>query len=323
MIMTRAPLRASFVGGGSDLASFYHQKPGQVISTSLNKYVYICLKERFNSGFRISYSKTENCDYVYQIEHNLVRECLHYFQIEKGLEIISMADVPGNGTGLGSSSAFTVALIKALAIYTKSPLTEIEIAEIACDIEIKKCCQPIGKQDQYAASIGGLQKYTFHSNEVVDISPITLSVESLDFISQHILLLYTGATRSASDILREQSAQLATQANSLSKMDQMVNLVDPFLDALITCNIKLLAQLLDQNWRLKVQVSPSISNGWINAAYEKALGAGAYGGKVLGAGAGGFFLFLADINDHSRIADTLQMPILPVRFEDLGCVQLV
>jgi len=319
MILTKAPLRMSFVGGGSDLESFYSKKIGKVISTSIDKYVYVAVKKKFGSGFRISYNKTENCDTIDQIEHPLVRQCLYYCGIENGLEIVSMADIPASGSGLGSSSAFTVALLKALFAYKNKHVNNLDVARIACEIEIERCQEPIGKQDQYAAALGGFNKLTFHSDESVDKQEILLNKDFEKNLRKHTLVLYTGKTRSASHILSEQSSNLKSDFNKISILSEMVDLVDPFVDALYQEDIGLMGKYLDTNWNMKKQLSSSITADWIDKAYYQALSIGAMGGKIMGAGAGGFLLFLADPILHKQISNSLAMTEVKINFENNGC----
>lgn len=319
MIITRAPLRMSFVGGGSDMEAFYSKKTGKIISTSIDKYIYIAVKKKFGGGFRISYNTTENCDTIEQIEHPLVKQCLYYCGIESGVEIVSMADIPGSGSGLGSSSAFTVALLKALFAHKNKYVNNFDVARIACEIEIERCKDPIGKQDQYASALGGLNKLSFYSDESVEKQKIFLNKDLKTKLQEHTLVLYTGKTRSASHILSEQTSNLETDLNKISTLSKMVDLVDPFVDAIFAEDIGLMGHYLDINWNMKKQLSSSITADWIDQAYRKATYLGALGGKIMGAGAGGFFLFLADPKLHKKISNALAMPEVKINFENNGC----
>ena len=319
MILAKAPLRMSFVGGGSDVRSYYSHDIGKVISTTINKYVYVALKNKFGSGFRISYSKTENCNSIEDIEHPIIRECLKYFNLKEGLEIVTMADIPGSGSGLGSSSSFTVALLRALFAYKRIDVENSEIAKIACEIEIEKCREPIGKQDQYAAALGGFNEFCFHHNEEVTNNRINLDHNFLKTLEAHTLVLFTNTTRSASTILKDQNKNLSTDIDKRLVVKQMVELVDPFVDSLYRNEIKQLGKLLDKNWQLKTKLSKNVTNQWINDSYCKAMSLGAFGGKIMGAGAGGFFLFFADPKLHEIISLKLGMQRTVVKFENYGC----
>jgi D-glycero-alpha-D-manno-heptose-7-phosphate kinase len=319
MIITKAPLRMSFVGGGSDMSSFYSQQNGSVISTTIDKYVYVALKSNFGNGYRICYSRTEICEQVEQIEHPIIRECLKHCKIDEGLEIVSMADIPGSGSGLGSSSTFTVALLKALYAHKNIYKNNRVIAEEACEIEITKCGEPIGKQDQYAAAIGGFNKICFFENDTVTNEKVFLNKEKLQIIEDNTLVLFTGKTRSASKVLQDQSAAVRGSADKRSLLLQMVQLVDPFIDALQNCEITQMGYLLHENWQMKKQLSTSIADHWLNSAYQTAMQNGAIGGKIMGAGAGGFFLFIAPPERHESIASALGMAEIPVSFSTKGC----
>lgn len=319
MIVAKAPLRMSFVGGGSDLPAFYSRSTGKVISTSINKYVYVAVNKKFDDSIRVSYSKTENCNHPDEIEHPIIRECLKYCAIDKGIEIISMADIPGEGSGLGSSSTFTAALLRALYAFKGENIGDNELAKLACEIEIERCKAPIGKQDQYAAVLGGYNKITFNQDDSVAHLPIRLERDVTDEINRHLLVLYTGKTRSASKILKEQSLSVEKFHDKFDLLRRMVELVDPFHSVLSAGKILEMGQILDANWRLKSAISKGISDPWIDEAYSQAIVSGAYGGKIMGAGAGGFFLFLADPNYHEKIASALKMKKVDVKTETGGC----
>lgn len=319
MIITKAPLRMSFVGGGSDASAFYNKSTGMVISTAINKFVYVAINPKFSGGFRISYSQTEHCSSVDDIQHPIVRECLKYFNISDGLEIVSMADIPSSGTGLGSSSSFTVALLKALHHLKGELISDHELAKLACDIEIHKCGEPIGKQDQYAAAVGGMNKLVFNMDDTVASNPIELSDQFKLKFERHIALFYTGVTRSASTILRNQNSQISTKSATFNVVEKMVQTVDLFEEALVSEDIAALGKLIHENWQLKVKLSSSISDSWITDTYQKAISEGAFGGKILGAGAGGFFMFLAPPELHPHLADVTGLEKYNFKLEDHGC----
>ena len=215
MIISRTPLRMSFVGGGSDLPSYYREYGGAVVSTAIDKYVYVTMNRKFDSGIRVAYSRVEEVNSVSEIEHQLVRAALNMAGVPGGVEITTVADIPSRGTGLGSSSSFTVALLHALYAFLGRHSTRQELAEQACHIEIDVCGEPIGKQDQYAAAYGGFNLYEFNPNDTVTVSPVICKPETIAGIRKQMLVLYTGITRGASTILKQQSSELATNVDKI------------------------------------------------------------------------------------------------------------
>lgn len=305
MLVTKTPLRISFVGGGSDMESFYKQSEGAVISASINKYVYLTINKKFGGDIRVSYSKTEITNNINSIRHPIVRESLKKCGIDKSIEISSMADVPSKGSGLGSSSAFTVGLLKGLYAYLGKETKNEVIAEKACDIEINQCNEPIGKQDQYGTAIGGLKELRFMKDGDVRVNKCLLTDERIALFKKNLLMLYTGKTRSASEILASQSKILSQNKNKRNVMQEMVNLVNSFRKELTNGDINNLGEILHENWIRKISITDSISNSWINDAYQVGLNNGAMGGKILGAGNGGFFLFFAPPERHASIKSNL------------------
>lgn len=225
MIVVRSPFRLSFVGGGSDIRSFYENNRGAVISTSVNKYMYLSLHRKFDQGFRIAYSKIEEVKKKDDIMHPIVRNVLEHFDVNADLEITSTADIPGKGTGLGSSSSYCISLIRALSEYFNYDLSKKEIAELACHVEIEMCQEPIGKQDQYACALGGYNKLEFCKSGQVKINPITISEDYRSIFEAHWMVFYTGKTRSASKILKVQ-AQMIKKPEKINRLVKMVELVD-------------------------------------------------------------------------------------------------
>ena len=291
MIIVRAPLRLSFVGGGSDLKAFYEQRDGMVISSAVDKFVYVIVKERFDDKIYINYSKKECIDQVDEIQHDLVREAMKITGVEKGVEITTLADIPSEGSGLGSSSSITVALLHAFYTYKNMLVTAEKLAEEASRIEIDITGKPIGRQDQYAAAYGGLNQYVFHRGDRTETVPVRLGNGRFRVFSSALLLYYTGLTRSADIILSEQKANFSAQEN-FEVMCEMVSLVEPFKRAIEEKDIETCGKLLDKNWQLKKRMATGITNGKIEAMYEKARKAGALGGKIAGAGGGGFLMLL-------------------------------
>ncbi len=290
MIITRTPFRISLVGGGTDLPDFYRVEPGAVVSTAINKYMYVVVNKRFTDAIRLSYySKTEIVDSVDEIQHPIVREALKLVEMTKGIEIASIADVHA-GAGLGSSSSFTVGLLNALYAYKGVLKSAEELAKEACQIEIDIVGEPIGKQDQYIAAYGGLRYIQFNPDESVSTEPIIWSNGKKQELLQNLLLLYTGDVREASSILREQkeNTRQVDKMDSLRKLRDMAFELKDLLNNDASPDI--IGVFLHKGWMLKKALASSISNKKIDEYYEKALAAGAVGGKILGAGGGGFLL---------------------------------
>ena len=304
MIITRTPLRVSFVGGGSDLPSYYKNHSGCVTSMAINKYVYVSLNKSFSNSVRVAYSAVEERNNFEEVNHPLVRNCAKLLNVADGLEITSTADVPAKGTGLGSSSSYTVGLLHALSNYRGSSFSKAELAELACKIEIEMCGEPIGKQDQYAASFGGINIFEFQQDGTVDREVINIAPFDLNEFLNSIMIFYTGLTRSASSILKNQKAN--TLSGSKDRiLGEMVGLVRPFSASLSCGDIYQCGKILDANWQLKKGLSDKISNNFIDEIYDEAIDAGALGGKLLGAGAGGFMMFVAPQSKHRSIATRL------------------
>lgn len=318
MIISRTPLRISFVGGGSDLPSFYRSAAGAVVSTAINKYIYITVNPKFDQLIRASYSITEIVDHVDDLKHELIRESLRLLDIDGGIEITSISDIP-DGTGLGSSSTYTVGLLKALHAYKGEHIGAERVAREACEIEIARCAKPIGKQDQYIAAYGGLQYLQFNTDESVFADPIICAPHVKHALQERLLLLYMGTTRSANDILREQNANTSAHVESRARLQRMARLADDLRDALSRNCLDTFGEALHQGWIEKQQLAASITNPQMNEWYERALQHGAIGGKVLGAGGGGFLLFYAHPEFHEPIKRALpELRHVPFRFEPQG-----
>ena len=318
MIISKTPLRMSWVGGGSDMAAFYKDELGAVLSTSIDKYVYIALNPKFDGKIRLNYSKTESVDIVDDIEHNIFRETLIHTDVLGGIEIASMADIPSKGSGLGSSSSFTVGLLNALYAYKNQFVSKADLAKEACEIEIDKCGEPIGKQDQYAAAFGGINLIKFHSNELVSVDPIICSPQLVQKIEDYTLIFYTGMTRSASAILATQAKNLG-QTNKKFLMRRMVELVFDLKKEMESNSIQNFGEILHENWLLKTQITNSVSNSQIDEWYSIGLKNGALGGKLLGAGNGGFIMFFAPPEKHHNIQQALGgLEKVNFKFENSG-----
>lgn len=315
MIISKTPLRISFVGGGSDLPSYFQhsEEGGAVVSTAINKYVYIMVNKKFDDTFRISYSKTENVKRILQIKHPIVREVLKKLNIN-GVEITSIADIPSSGTGLGSSSAFTVGLLHALFAYQQKFVSEYDLANMACEVEIDLLKEPIGKQDQFGTAFGGLKFLIFHPDGDVTIDPIFCLRETKEAIQRNTLLLYTGITRNASKILAKQDANILKDKHKQKIMKKMVQLAYDLNDCLRQNQINTFGEILHTNWMYKKELDDGISNSQIDQWYNIARKHGAIGGKVLGAGGGGFLLFYAPFEKHDAIKKALPR-LLPCDFQ--------
>ena len=304
MIVSKTPLRMSYVGGGSDLPSYYRQEVGAVLSSSIDKYIYIAVNRKFDGKIRISYTKTEEVDHRSQVEHPLVREALDMVGIDGGIEIASMADIPSRGSGLGSSSTFSVGLVNVLKAYTNQFVSKEDLARKACEIEIERCGEPIGKQDQYAAAYGGLNLIRFHPDDTVSVDPVICKKSFLDDLDASTLVFYTGKTRSASAILSDQSAAMKIESRRVL-MRRMVELAFILKEEIESENLDAFGDILDENWRLKSQITNGITSPDIDDWYSRALKAGAKGGKLLGAGNGGFLMFYAPQESHYSIKKEL------------------
>lgn len=311
MIISQTPLRISFVGGGTDLKSFYDQEDGMVISSAIDKYVYVIVKERFDEKIYINYSVKEIVSDVSEVKHQLVREAMKKVGIERGVEITTLADVPSEGSGLGSSSTVTVGLLNALYNYSGRQVTLEQIAREACEIEIDICKKPIGKQDQYIAAYGGLNKITFHPDESVSVDRIPVFNTNQLILGSRLLLFYTNKTRDADIILKKQNQDTDDKRDVLRKMKQFV----PKLESALTeYKFNKLGKLLHDNWLLKKSLVGAISNPEIDDMYKRAMDAGALGGKICGAGGGGFLLMYVpkEKQDHVRAAlsDYRELPFM-------------
>jgi D-glycero-alpha-D-manno-heptose-7-phosphate kinase len=318
MIVSRTPLRISFVGGGSDLPSYYRKNGGAVLSTSFDKYMYVTVNKKFDNDIRLSYSITENESSIQQIKHPIVRNTLELLDIQGGVEITSISDIPSQGSGLGSSSSYTVALLHALYAYKGRSVSKEELGRLSSHIEIDLCCDRIGKQDQYAAAFGGLNLIEFNEDDSVTVSPIICKPETIKKMEESIIVFYTGRTRSASTLLSEQSDNMK-QAEKRKLMSNMVSLAYDMRDLLENDDIEPMGELLDKNWQLKRQMTAGISDLQIDGWYSKGILAGATGGKLLGAGNGGFMMFFAPKEKHAKIMEAMKgLQRLPFSFDDKG-----
>jgi D-glycero-alpha-D-manno-heptose-7-phosphate kinase len=293
MIITRTPLRITLGGGGTDLPSYYERFGGLVLSAAIDKYVFISLNRTFTPDYFLKYSSLERVDDAAAIEHPIIRQALLNHRVEPAVEVVSMADIPA-GTGLGSSGAFTVGLLRALYAARRDHLSAGEVAEEACRIEIEQLGRPVGKQDQYVAAFGGLKCYTFDPDGTVRVEPLAVSTETFHDLEEHLLMFFTGYSRAADQVLEEQrSRSTAGDAEMIDNLHFVKDLGLRSRNALIQGDVEGFAALMHEHWEHKKKRSASMSNPNIDRWYEAGRSAGALGGKLVGAGAGGFLLFYA------------------------------
>jgi len=313
MIISKTPFRISFSGGGSDIKDFYSQEDGAVLSTTINKYVFLSMHPLFNNnGFHLKYSENEFVGYVNRIKHPIIREVFSKYSIF-GVDFNSSSDVP-SGTGLGSSSSFTTGLINLCNAYLRQFMSKEEMAKVACEIEIDKLKSPIGKQDQYACAIGGMNFIEFHKDESVSVEKITLSQDKLTQLEDSLILFYLGGTRTASSILGEQRKNTHNKIDFLRKM---VGLSRALRDDLKNDYIDNFGRILNEGWMYKRELCEGITNATIDYWYNIAMDNGAQGGKVLGAGGGGFLLLCAP-GAREALRQMIKLYELPFKFENSG-----
>lgn len=302
MILVRSPLRVSLGGGGTDLPSYYRDHEGFLIAAAINKYVYVSINNPFRDGYFLKYSKYENTLNINEIEHPIIRECLK-LGFKKNLEISTLADLPA-GTGLGSSGSFTTALLKALYMNSSINLGSHELAELACDIEINKLGEPIGKQDQYIASFGGINTFNFRRDDTVEVRPLEIPRETLYDLEDNLLLFFTGYSRSASSILNDQDTKTKeNDEDMLRNLEKVKALGFESKNALQNGDTKLFGELMHEHWMKKRSRSSGMTNTKINEWYDLAIQNGAIGGKLVGAGGGGFLMFIAQ--DRTKLRRVL------------------
>jgi D-glycero-alpha-D-manno-heptose-7-phosphate kinase len=315
MIIVRSPLRISLGGGGTDLPSYYQEHSGFLLAAAIDKYVYITLHRTFAQELIVKYSKLERVSSVEEIEHPIVREALLMTGVEAPfLEITSMADIPA-GTGLGSSGSFTTALLKALHTFNKNLVHPAQLAEQACDIEINRLGEPIGKQDQYIAAYGGITCFNFMPDGRVEAWPLKISEETLYNLEDNLLLFFTGYSRLASSILKEQNTKtLASDKSMVNNLHFVKDLGKQSQAALELGDLPEFARLMDVHWQRKKERSSNISNPNINEWYDYAMANGALGGKLIGAGGGGFLMFYAA--DKSKLRRAMrEKGLTEIRFK--------
>lgn len=316
MIIVQTPLRISFFGGGTDFPSYFMEEGGCVLSSAIDKYIFLSIKQRFDAKLRIGYTRTEMVDEVDQIQHELIREALRVTGIKSGVEITTMGDIPSEGSGLGSSSTVTVGALHAMYAYLGEIVSAERLAREACTIEIVTLKKPIGVQDQYIAAYGGLRFMEFMPDSEVRVEKINISADARRALNDNFLLFFTGVSRKADNILSEQKSNIKARLTELREIKHMAHQARAYLEAE---NFDALGELLHQSWELKKRLAGSISNGQINEMYEAARRAGAIGGKIAGAGGGGFLLLYVPYERQNKVRAALSgLQELPFRLEADG-----
>jgi D-glycero-alpha-D-manno-heptose-7-phosphate kinase len=316
MIIVRTPLRLSFFGGGTDFADYYNRQGGLVVSTAIDKFVFVIVKERFDDKIYVNYSQKEIVDRVDELKHELVREAMHLTGVDRGIEITTLADVPSSGTGLGSSSSITVGVLQALYTYQGRIVEAEALARQACDIEIQRCRKPIGKQDQYIAAYGGMRQIRFLPQEVVETEEVTLNASDAQRLNRNLMLFYTNTTRAASSVLAEQQTNIPAR---LEFLDALQDLARRGAACLRQGEWDEVGRLLHEGWELKKNLASGVSNDHLDALYTAARQAGALGGKIAGAGGGGFLLLYCPLDKQEAVRTVLgHLRELPFTFERDG-----
>jgi D-glycero-alpha-D-manno-heptose-7-phosphate kinase len=320
MNITRSPLRISLGGGGTDLPSYYREHEGFLISAAIDKYVYVNVMRPFKEGIYLKYSQLEQVQKINDIKHPIIRETLLMLDFKTPqIEITTLADIPA-GTGLGSSGSFTTALLKALFTHRKRHLYQEELAELACHVEIDRLNEPIGKQDQYIAAIGGITCFNFNKNDKVIAEPLGISMDTMFQLEDNLLLFFTGFSRSASGILKDQNVRTRqSDTKMLNNLHYVKELGYRSRDALVDGDTELFGKLMHEHWEHKKRRSGGMSNSKIDDLYELAMKNGAIGGKLVGAGGGGFLMFMAHNRNKLRnIMSGLGLEEVRFRFDFEG-----
>lgn len=311
MIMSRTPLRITFTGGGTDIPDYFmNYGPGAVINASINKYIYITVNEKFDNKIRVSYSRTEIVDQVSEINHPVVREALKFLDIKGKIEIVSISDIPSNGTGMGSSSTFTVGLLNALHAFLGEHTSPANLAQEAIKIERDLLKEPGGWQDQYAAAFGGFNLLEFNRGKEVNVEPIIMPDKFAGHLQESLLLLYTNKERMSGTIHADQKSRISSLHENYEIMSEITYKLK---DQLNKGNLAEVGRFLNENWIEKRKLSDKISSEYIDTLYDKAFRSGAMGGKLMGSGGGGFLLFLADPKCHGIISK--ELGLIPTPFK--------
>lgn len=317
MIITQTPLRVSLAGGGTDFREFYEQEGGFVVSMGIDKYIFVIVRKRFDDRIVIGYMKKEVVDHVDEIQHELVREAMKMTGVQSGIEINIMADVPSKGTGLGSSSSLTVGLLKALYTFQGKKLSAWKLAHEACEIEIERCNQPIGIQDQFIAAYGNVRSFTFWKNGGVEVEKIRIDKKQRHELESNLLLFFTGKTRKSLSVLAEQKNNICSRISELQKLcDYARQVQDCLWEAK---DFDKIGKILHGSWQIKKELAGTISNLKIDKMYQEARSAGALGGKICGAGGGGFLLLYAKPENQKSVREAMKLhQELPFAIEEDG-----
>jgi len=321
MIITRTPLRVSFCGGGTDFSDYYKIKEGRVISTAIDKHIYVTIAKKFDNKIHLRYSDFECVDNIGQLKHNLVRGALKLTGITKGVEIVTISDIPTTGSGLGSSSSLAVGLLKALYAYKGFNIDTASLAEQACELEIKILKSPIGKQDQYSASFGGLNLITFKPNEKVTVKNllITANYEKIKWLQGSSMLFYLGEGRSSFEILSEHKNAIKDKMDTLDKQSQLTEQLYEWLHTEDNGVNRIVGELINLSWKYKIEMTPQATNNKINQIMAIAMQSGAYGAKVCGAGSSGFLLVICEKEKQHFVRQALNfLTELNFSFENEG-----
>ncbi|GMV37939.1 MAG: dehydrogenase [Fimbriimonadales bacterium] len=303
MIVTKTPLRISLTGGGTDFAGFYRHHPGRVVSCTIDKYVYVIIKERFDKKIRLGYTRTEMVDSVDELQHELVRESMRLVGVSQSVEISTMADIPSEGSGLGSSSAVTVGVLHALHALKGELVTAEQLAQEACRVEIDILGKPIGKQDQYIAAYGGVREFVFNQDDTVSVSRLFLEGDRWQRLGEYIMLFFTGITRQSSTILSKQKQNIEKKMDALKQMAEQARKTRELLES--NAPLARVGRIMHEGWELKKSLAEGIADEKIDAAYERALDAGAVGGKIAGAGGGGFLMLFCGPDRQAAVRSAL------------------
>jgi D-glycero-alpha-D-manno-heptose-7-phosphate kinase len=315
MIVSRAPVRFSLGGGGTDLPSYSREHGGFVVAAAVDKFVFVCVAKRFQGSIRLAYTESEIVESIDQIRHRIFREALRMTGVIKGVELHSLADVPAN-TGLGSSSSFTVALLNGLHTFKREFVPVEQLAREACELEIELLKEPIGKQDQYIASYGGISAMTFHPDGSVEVERLSLKDEVIDELEANLLIYYSGVERAAASVLKEQAKTIvANKDDAVQRMHRIKALGHDTKRILQTGKVDVYGEMLHEHWTNKRKLAANMADANIDEHYEVARKAGAIGGKLMGAGGGGFFMFYVRAAERRRVQEALSARGLqPLRF---------
>lgn len=315
MIIVQTPLRISLFGGGTDFPGYFHERGGCVLSTAIDKYIYVTVKSRFDDLIRVGYTKTEMVGSIDEVQHELIREALRLTNVKSGVEITTMGDIPSEGSGLGSSSTVTVGALHALNAYQRSLITSRRLAEEAITIELDILKAPIGWQDQYIAAYGGFRLLWFGQHEAVDVLPVDGRSDDLKRLNDNLMLLYTGITRKSSTVLNEQVNNIK---HKYAVLDELKGFVHEANACIVSGDVDEIGRLLHESWQLKKSLASRVSNPEIDTLYRRALLAGAIGGKIAGAGGGGFLLLYCPYEKQQEAKDALQLKELPFNINAPG-----